>query len=100
MTKSEKSSLLLVGLAGALLYMLQRARAKPIAQLPGDTWGGGLAGVAQIPNVIVDYFSGRSVNEVLANPGPRFQREVLDYRQEGQNYPAPKPAFIDYGQYL
>lgn len=96
MTKSEKSSLLLVGLAGALIFMLQRSR-KAVPQLAGDAWGGGIAGGNKIPDVIIDFFGGRSVSEVLANPGPIFQREVLDYRQEGRNYPAP---FVDQGQYL
>jgi hypothetical protein len=88
MTKSEKTSLLLIGLGGGLLYLLYRGRVQPVQTMPGVPFGGG-GQLTTIPTVIVDYFAGRSVWDVLAAPGPMFQREVLDYRTEGQNYPAP-----------
>lgn len=93
MTKSENTSLLLIGAAGFVAYMMWKKRAAigaaagKAGALPRELWGGGLA--SAIPDVIVDYFSGRSVSQVLANPGPLFQREVLDYRQEGGNYTSP-----------
>ena len=67
-------------LPGGLLVIAASRKAKGQAAFPElrALWGGGLPSTP--PEVVVDYYGGRSVSEVLANPGPLFQREVLDYR--------------------
>ena len=78
----RKKDLKQVAVVAALVvgYVAVRRNQAGQAILPQlrELWGGGMP--ATPPQTIVDYYGGRSVNEVLENPGPLFQREVLDYR--------------------
>ena len=78
MRKNDK--LLVIGAAVVAFAIVAKRKAAGQAVLPQlrELWGGGLP--ASPPQTIIDFYGGRSVAEVLANPGPLFQREVLDYR--------------------
>lgn len=72
--------IIVVAAVATLAFVAMKRKAAGQALLPElrELWGGGLP--TQVPQTIVDYYGGRSVADVLANPGPLFQREVLDYR--------------------
>ena len=79
MRKNDK--LIIVGVAAAVVgFVAMKRKAAGQAMLPQlrELWGGGMPSTP--PQTIVDYYGGRSVAEVLANPGPLFQHQVLDYR--------------------
>lgn len=79
MRKKDQTIIVAVALMTVGYVAFQRRQAGA-SILPGlrELWGGGMP--ARPPQTIVDYYGGRSVSEVLENPGPLFQREVLDYR--------------------
>lgn len=88
MNSSEKKSLLIAAAVGSLVFLAFSRRAVAgTQQLPSQPWSWGGSPLA---GGIIDFFGGQSVESVLANPSPVFQREVLDYRPEGLNYPAPR----------